>query len=245
MNSTAFSLLANNSPEVDGNQEVELTIGSLSILIGPSGSSRLSDPTKPDAPARKPEIEETLESSEGSSNEVNSKVSLEKASITEGDEIEENLDSEEQEYQTHNNAKDFTGRSSGVSKIHQLCVIITEAKDGNNSKGSKKFNRQVDKVKNHNKKEKKKVHVSAGEWRIITSAINHGTEVLEGSRREVLMGYQYALYQHKKKLREERDMMFQDNNNISREEYWEDYSEDSEYSRGRRGDPKHNRGASA
>jgi hypothetical protein len=59
------------------------------------------------------------------------------------------------------------------------------------------------------------------------------------------MGYQYALYQHKKKLREERDMMFQDNNSISREEYWEDYSEDSEYSRDRRGDPKHNRGASA
>jgi hypothetical protein len=56
------------------------------------------------------------------------------------------------------------------------------------------------------------------------------------------MGYQYALYQHKKKLREERDMMFQDNNSISREEYWEDYSEDSEYSRERRGDPKHRRG---
>jgi hypothetical protein len=36
-------------------------------------------------------------------------------------------------------------------------------------------------------------------------------------------------------------MVFQDNNSISREEYWEDYSEDSEYSR-RHGDPKHNRG---
>jgi hypothetical protein len=32
---------------------------------------------------------------------------------------------------------------------------------------------------------------------------------------------------------------------MSREEYWEDYSEDSEYSKGRRGDPKHKRGASA
>jgi hypothetical protein len=59
------------------------------------------------------------------------------------------------------------------------------------------------------------------------------------------MGYQYALYQHRKKLREERDMVFQDNNSISREEYWEDYSEDSEYSRERRGDPKHNRGVTA
>jgi hypothetical protein len=80
---------------------------------------------------------------------------------------------------------------------------------------------------------------------MIKSAINHGTEVPEGSRREVLMRYQYALYQHRKKLREERDMVFQNNNSISREEYWEDYSEDSEYSRERRGDPKHNRGATA
>jgi hypothetical protein len=34
-------------------------------------------------------------------------------------------------------------------------------------------------------------------------------------------------------------------NHISREEYWDDYSEDSEYSRQRRGDPKHNRGTIA
>jgi hypothetical protein len=40
-------------------------------------------------------------------------------------------------------------------------------------------------------------------------------------------------------------MVFQDNNSISREEYWDDYSEDSKYSRERRGDPKHNRGATA
>jgi hypothetical protein len=245
MNLTAFLLLANSSSEVDGSQEVELTIESLSILIGPSGSSRLSDSTKPDPSASKPETEEALESSEGSSSEVNSPVSLEKASIAESDKIQENFDSEEKACQTHNNAKDFVVGSSGVSKVHQLCVIITEAEEGNNSEGSKKVDRQVDKVKNHNKKEKDKVHVSAGEWRVITSAINHGTEVPEGSRREVLMGYQYALYQQKKKLREERDIVFQDNNSISREEYWEDYSEDSEYRRERRGDPKHNRGATA
>jgi hypothetical protein len=40
-------------------------------------------------------------------------------------------------------------------------------------------------------------------------------------------------------------MVFQDNNSISREKYWDDYSEDSEYSRERHGDPKHNRGATA
>jgi hypothetical protein len=59
------------------------------------------------------------------------------------------------------------------------------------------------------------------------------------------MGYQYALYQHKKKLREEKDMIFQDNNSASEEEYWENYSEDSEYSREERGDPKHSRRTTA
>jgi hypothetical protein len=78
MNSTAFSLLANSSSELDRSQEMELTIGSLSIIVGPSGSSRLSDSTKPDPSANKPEIEETLESSEGSSSEANSLVNFDK-----------------------------------------------------------------------------------------------------------------------------------------------------------------------
>jgi hypothetical protein len=66
--------------------------------------------------------------------------------------------------------------------VHQLCVIITEAEEENNNNGSKKANKQVDKVKEH-KKEKEKVHVSVGEWRMIKLAINHGTEVPKGSRR--------------------------------------------------------------
>jgi hypothetical protein len=163
MNSTAFLLLANSRSELDKNQEMELTIGSLSILIGPSGSSRLSDSTKPDPSAGKPETEETLESSEGSSSEVNSPVSLEKAAIAEGDKIQENFDSEEKAYQTHSNAEDLAVGSSGVSKVHQLCVIITEVKEESNSERNKNVDRQVDKVKEHNKKEKEKVHVSAGE----------------------------------------------------------------------------------
>jgi hypothetical protein len=40
-------------------------------------------------------------------------------------------------------------------------------------------------------------------------------------------------------------MIFQDNNSISRGEYWDDCSEDYEYSRERHRDPKHNRGATA
>jgi hypothetical protein len=46
MNSTAFLLLASSNPEINESQEMELTIGSLSFYVGPSGSTRLSDPVK-------------------------------------------------------------------------------------------------------------------------------------------------------------------------------------------------------
>jgi hypothetical protein len=245
MNLTAFSLLTNSSAGTNENQETKLTIGSLSILIGPSGSTRLSDSMKPDPSASDPETVAMMESSAGSSSEVNLPVSLGEAQIIEVNEIQEKLDTEVKAFKAHNSTRDFVTESGGVSKrVHQLCVIITKAEEENNNEGNKGVDRQVDKIKEHNKKEKEKIHVSAGEWRIIMLAVNHGTKVPEGSRREVLMGYQYALHQHKKKLREERDVLLrsQDNNSMSKED---NYSDDSEYSRERRGDPKHNRGTMA
>jgi archaellin len=95
MNSMAFSLLANSSTEVDENQEMELTIGSLSIFIGPSGSSRLSDLTKQDPSASEPKTVAMMEYSDGSSSEVNSPVSLEevqKGKIAEDSKTVENFD---------------------------------------------------------------------------------------------------------------------------------------------------------
>jgi hypothetical protein len=56
-----------------------------------------------------------LESSEGSSSEVNSPVSLEKEPIAEGDKVRENFDSEERACQTHSNARNF----AVVSKAHK------------------------------------------------------------------------------------------------------------------------------
>jgi hypothetical protein len=74
---------------------MELTIGSLSIFIGPSGSSRLSDPTKQDPSASEPETIAMMEYSKGSSSEVNSPVSsgeVQKGKIAEDDEAMENFD---------------------------------------------------------------------------------------------------------------------------------------------------------
>jgi hypothetical protein len=127
--------------------------------------------------------------------------------------------------------------------VHQLCVIITEAAEEDNHKGNKEVDLQVDKPRSNSKKEKEKIHISIEEWRVIMSAINHGTEVLVDSMREVLMGYQYALHHHKKKLREERDMFMRSRGNDSTSSggYWDEYSDASESSMERHRDPKHNR----
>jgi hypothetical protein len=75
MNSTAFSLLANSNPTFDESQEMGLTIGSLSFYVGPSGSTRLSDPAKLGPSTSKTKTITKSGSSVGSSSEVNSPVS--------------------------------------------------------------------------------------------------------------------------------------------------------------------------
>jgi hypothetical protein len=208
----AFLPLANSNPEVDESQEMELMIGSLSFYVGPSGSTRLSDPAKSGPSASKAKRITMSGSSVGSSSEVNSPVSLTATEdmqkrLEEFDKIRGKPDMEATMVKPHYSPRDFTTGSSGISRsVHQLCVIITKAAEENNYEGNKEVDMQVDKPRSNIKKEKEKIHVSTGEWRIIMSAINHGTEVLADSRREVLMGYQYTLHQRRKKLREERDM---------------------------------------
>jgi hypothetical protein len=146
-------------------------------------------------------------------------------------------------------SRDIASRSSGISRsIHQLCVIITKvAEEENNQAGNEEIDIQVDKIRSNGKKEKKKVHVSAREWRMIMTAINHGTDVPADLRREVLMRYQYALHQCKKKLRQERYMIMRspDYNSTPSEGYWSEYTNSSESSMERHRDPKHNRRTTA
>jgi hypothetical protein len=192
-------------------------------------------------------------SSMGSSSEVNSLVSLTaienmQKRLEEFDKTRGKPDMEARVVKPHDSPKDFATGSSGVSRsIHQLCVIITEVAEENNHEGNKEVDMQVDKPRSNSKKEKEKIHVSTGEWRIIMSAINHGMEVPTDSTREVLMGYQYALHQRRKKLREERDMFMRsrDNNNTSSGGHWDEYSDASESSMERHRDPKHSRRTTA
>jgi hypothetical protein len=120
MNSTAFSLSTNSNLKVVENQisfgtvdfqphpptltpvfasldqEMDLTIGSLTFRVGALGSIRLSDPTKSDPSAGKTATMAKSESSAGSFSEVNSPVSFTtmgniEDTIEELDEIIENL----------------------------------------------------------------------------------------------------------------------------------------------------------
>jgi hypothetical protein len=55
----------------------------------------------------------------------------------------------------HSSTRDFDARSNGASKVHQLCVIITEVEEESSREGSKKINMQVDKGKEHKKRKRK------------------------------------------------------------------------------------------
>jgi hypothetical protein len=185
----------------------------------------------------------------GSSSEVISRVSLTAIEntqklIEEFSGTWEEPDIEGTVNKPYDSQKDCATGSSGISRsIHQLCVIITKAAEENDHTDNGEVDAQVDTPRSNGKKEKEKIHVSTGEWRIIMSAINHGTEVPANSRREVLMGYQYALHQHITKLREEKDKFrrSQENNSVSSGAYWDEYSDASESSRERHIDPKHSR----
>jgi hypothetical protein len=75
-----------------------------------------------------------------------------------------------------------------------VCVIISEAVEEDYEGNNPVINSQGDNPGNTHRKEREKVYVSAREWKMLKSAVNHGTAVPADSQREVLMGYQYALH---------------------------------------------------
>jgi hypothetical protein len=75
-----------------------------------------------------------------------------------------------------NTAADFTTRNGSVSSnVHQVCVVITEASEDNDGIDNIVVSTHGNNPRNNCRKEKEKIYVSTGEWRIIMSAINHGT----------------------------------------------------------------------
>jgi hypothetical protein len=160
MNSTAFSLLANSSTEVDENQELELTIGSLSILIGPSGSSRLSDSMKQDPSASEPKTVAMMEYSDGSSSEVNSPVSLEevqKGKIAEDSKAKGNFDSDKSTHTwktglelSEDGNSIFSSFHSNIGKQCQVLAIVGDNSEEFNENNNPVLNpANIDRGANH------------------------------------------------------------------------------------------------
>jgi hypothetical protein len=153
---------------------------------------------------------------------------------------------------------DFTTQSGGVSdsdegtrrsegrhtnNIHQMCVIITEVAEDDDGRNNTVANVQGDNPGNNHGEEREKIYVSTGEWRMIMSAIYQGTGIPTDSRREIVMGYHYALHMHKKKLLQEKSELRRshESNSASSRPQWEEYSSTSESSEERHREPKHNR----
>jgi hypothetical protein len=169
-------------------QEMDLTIRSLNFCVGSLGSIRLSNPTKLDPSAGKTTTMAISESSVGSSSEVNSPVSFTtmeniEEKIEELNEIMGKLNLGEamdhssfSQIFSKNTLEDFTTRNGGVSSnVHQVCVIITKVAEKNDGVDNIVVNTQGNNPRSNNRKEEEKIYVSAEEWRIIMSAINHGT----------------------------------------------------------------------
>jgi hypothetical protein len=169
MNSTPFLLLANSNPEVNENQEMDMTIESLNFPVGSSGSTRLFGSRKTGSIGKRNQdnhndwiIGGLFQRGKLASQLHNSRKYRRK--IKELEETIENLDIGGTVDKSYTSQKDFITQSGDVSSnIHQLCVIITEAAEENDHADNAATHAQVNKSRRNNKKEKEKIHVSTGE----------------------------------------------------------------------------------
>jgi hypothetical protein len=106
-----------------------------------------------------------------------------------------------------------SGSSHGTSNRHQVCVIINDTSTEFDIKNNPVINSQNLERGTNNRAEgetesavttREKVHLTDAEWQTIKAAVNHVTVILPDSTWEVLMGYQYALHQQKKRLLQEK-----------------------------------------
>jgi hypothetical protein len=102
-----------------------------------------------------------------------------------------------------------SGSSRGASNRHQVCIIINDTSKEFDTKNNPVINLQNLELGANHRAEgetdsavatREKVHLTAVEWHTIKAVVSHGAVIQPDSTREVLMGYQYALHQQKKRL---------------------------------------------
>jgi hypothetical protein len=157
-----------------------------------------------------------LEESSGSTDIVTSKKLkniLKKDLVTTCGDVSKNLEDAWRsglKWYREEEAKYVSEASHCTQNKYHMCVIINNASEEtdneNNPATNPKpgVNRRADRETRQAAVGREKVHLSGEEWRMIKAAINHGAAIPAYLRREVLMGYQYALHQQKKQLLRER-----------------------------------------
>jgi hypothetical protein len=264
MNLMAFLHLANSSSEVDKNQisfktvdfqphpqnftpifesldqDMDLTIGSLTFRVRSLGSIRLSDLVKPDLSASKAKIIAMSESSVGSSSQANLPVSFATTEIigekiAELDETMENFDLGDQLEDPmicHDDASDkstdtlkiglelheddetiFSSFNNKFNNRYQVHAIVGDnSKEFNENKNLVLNPANINRGANYLAEGEtadslasgEKIRLSADEWKIIKTAIEHGVPIPIDASKNMLLGYHYALRQQSKQLARER-----------------------------------------
>jgi hypothetical protein len=96
--------------------------------------------------------------------------------------------------------------SRNTRNQHQVCVIINDTSEEFDTDNNPIINpHNLERGANHRAEgetksaiaTREKFHLTAAEWQTIKVAVNHGAVIPLDSKREVLMGYQYALHQQK------------------------------------------------
>jgi hypothetical protein len=111
----------------------------------------------------------------------------------------------------HNNeqTKLYSNAIQCTKNQHQMCMVISDTSEEVDNKNNpvisshnleRGANYRADAETESAVAGREKVYLSGEEWRMIKEVVNHGATILTDSRMEVLMGYQYALHQQKKKL---------------------------------------------
>jgi hypothetical protein len=117
--------------------------------------------------------------------------------ISNGD-VSKNTTSSEQ-------AESYQSWSQGASGLHQVYMIISDTSEEFDNENNPVINlRNLERGANHRPggeaTPREKVHLSREEWQMIKAVVHRDAIIPADSRREVLMGYQYALHQQKKQL---------------------------------------------
>jgi hypothetical protein len=102
--------------------------------------------------------------------------------------------------------KSYQDGSQGASSLCQVYVIISDTSEDLDNKNNPVINlHNLERGANYRAEgettPRENMHLSAEEWWMIKAVVHHGAAIPADSRREVLMGYQYALHQQKKHRR--------------------------------------------